>query len=629
MQSQLPASLRILLIGDDVEYDRLIQQLVAVDAEITVDLVSSHRFWNGIGAVARESADVILLDLSLPNNLGLNALRRAYEQVPGVPIVVLAHGDDEEFSQRARALGAQDVIVKGGVERDGLVRSLRSAVERRRVEQALRESGERFRLLVENAQDLVYRYRLVPTPGFDYISPSSTAVTGYRPEEYYADPRLPFRIVHPEDHDQLITARQSRPRDAPWIQTFRLRQKGGGIIWAEERIIPILDPMGNVVAFEGIIRDITERKQAEAERERLVGQLAAEQRWLRTVIDHSPIGILLLEGEYGERITGNRRVQELFGHPVTPDGGIRAYLQHVFLPGGSPLTPDETSPLRALHGETIRAVERLIRRSDGQTVTVLASAGPIKDEQGKILGAVVVFEDVTSLKESERLREEWTSMVAHDLRQPLSVIEGYIGLLKYELGDDGTQLTHWANSIQASASRLNRMIVDLLDSSQIEAKRLAIEREAVDLPALVRSVVGQFQGMFPTHRMRIVVDEGIPLVEADPGRLVQVLTNLFSNAAKYGYTSTEIEVTVTRRDGTVQVSVSNQGDGIPPEALSRLFQRFRRTNRARQKRIEGIGLGLYISRGIVEAHGGKIWAESTLGETTTFHFTLPVSPRPE
>src|SRR5690348_6048082 len=115
MQSQLPASRRILLIGDDVEYDRRIQQMVAVDAEISVDHVSSDQFWSGIGTLAGKGADVILLDLSRPNNLGLNALRRAYEQVPGVPIVVLAHGDDEEFSQRARALGAQDVIVKGGV----------------------------------------------------------------------------------------------------------------------------------------------------------------------------------------------------------------------------------------------------------------------------------------------------------------------------------------------------------------------------------------------------------------------------------------------------------------------------------------------------------------------------------
>src|SRR5262249_42073723 len=155
-----------------------------------------------------------------------------------------------------------------------------------------------------------------------------------------------------------------------------------------------------------------------------------------------------------------------------------------------------------------------------------------------------------------------------------------------------TQVEH----ILASVTQLNRMIADLLDVSRIEARRLALERRQVDFPTLVRAVVERNATLTTGHPVRVTVAVAIPPLEVDPGRIEQVLGNLLSNAAKYGYPDTDIEVDVERRDADVEVSVTNQGQGIAPAELPKLFQRFYRTPGARAAGVVGVGLGLYITK---------------------------------
>jgi signal transduction histidine kinase len=149
-----------------------------------------------------------------------------------------------------------------------------------------------------------------------------------------------------------------------------------------------------------------------------------------------------------------------------------------------------------------------------------------------------------------------------------------------------------------------------------------------DLVALVRAVVERTAALTQGHPVRVDVAGEIPPLELDPERIEQILDNLLSNAAKYSYPTTEIVVEIERCGAAVEVSVTNQGDGIAPEELPRLFRRFYRTVEARAGQVAGVGLGLYITKGLVEAHGGRIWAESTPGQTTTFRFTLPTRSTP-
>ncbi|WP_437288351.1 PAS domain-containing protein [Sorangium sp. So ce406] len=489
--------------------------------------------------------------------------------------------------------------------------------EQRRAEDALRLSEARLRLIAEHASDVIFRMRLGPEGGYEYINPAVVEHTGYPPEAWYEDPRLFLSLVHPEDtglyHDFV-----ERMAAAGGRITFRIIDRSGRVRWVATHVTIERDESGKPLTAIGISRDVTAEKLADEERERLLEQLAAERTWLNTVIERTPVGIVLLDPT-GQQITWNHRAQEL-ARATSPDelGGASC----LCLSDGQPLSPEECPAMRALRGEVTTARELSLRRAHGSALAVLMSAGPIVDANGRLLGAVLAFEDITRQKELERLKEEWTSVVAHDLKQPVTTIIGYAAQIERrpQLADAAKVR---AGHILASARRLGRMVSDLTDISRIESRRLAIERGPVDLPALVQAVVERTASETDGHPVDIEVRGEIPVVAADAGRMEQVLSNLLSNAAKYGDPETPIQVRLERRGDAVVTSIWNRGRGIPPDELPFLFERFFR-GKAREARVIGLGLGLYIAKGLIEAHGGQIWAESPGDGHTAFHFTLPL-----
>jgi signal transduction histidine kinase len=241
-----------------------------------------------------------------------------------------------------------------------------------------------------------------------------------------------------------------------------------------------------------------------------------------------------------------------------------------------------------------------------------------------VTGAVVAFQDVSAAKELERLRAEWASVVAHDLRQPLHTISLYAQLIQRQKNQD-PETREVAERIRAAGNRMNRMIGDLMDLSRLDARRLELSRQRLDLGDVVREAIERFRLEAPERVVDMRVAGEIRPVSADPDRMAQVLDNLLSNALKYSTPGTPIEVTVRGGDREVTIAVTNEGLGIAPEETSSLFQRFQRAADAKRAKIKGIGLGLYITRELVEAHGGQLTVESVPGAKTTFCFTVPVS----
>jgi PAS domain S-box-containing protein len=239
-------------------------------------------------------------------------------------------------------------------------------------------------------------------------------------------------------------------------------------------------------------------------------------------------------------------------------------------------------------------------------------------------------EAIQRTTELERLRDEWVSLIAHDLRQPATVITGYVDLLLQRLEQciDLTRERQLLDHIGTAARNLNQMVGDLLDVSRIETRRLAIEPRPVDLTALTRDVTERAATMTRGHTIHLTVHDDVPPIQADPARVEQMLGNLLANAAKYGYPTTSIWVDLARKGGGAQVSVTNLGKGIPSDEQPKLFHRFHRSHQAISENSAGLGLGLYITKGLVEAHGGRIWVESIPKHTTTFHFVLPIPGQP-
>ena len=358
------------------------------------------------------------------------------------------------------------------------------------------------------------------------------------------------------------------------------------------------------------------------EHARLYEQVETERRRLRVVLESSPAAILFVEAATG-LVYANPAGREFFG-VAEMDGGPERYVGRILRPDGSAIPLEELPLSRALQGEVVVGSEVLVRRPDGRETTTLVNAAPVVDARGEVAGAVALFTDVEPLK-LERLREEFVSVVAHDLRAPISVISGYADLLSRLDESRGAPPDERkaVESIRVSVRRLNRMVEDLLDASRIEARRLRLERQLLDPVDLVRDVLGRLSELLSPHPVRLSVTGPPTKVMADPTRIEQVLTNLLTNAAKYSPPEAEITVEVRGGPDEVVVSVTDRGAGIPAEDLPRLFSRFYRSKAAGL--AEGLGLGLYIARGLVEAHGGRIWVKSEVGKGSVFSFALPAA----
>jgi PAS domain S-box-containing protein len=290
---------------------------------------------------------------------------------------------------------------------------------------------------------------------------------------------------------------------------------------------------------------------------------------------------------------------------------------------GDPLWQEDWPP-----GATLRSVvgipEREVRlkRADGSDARVLVTGRYERNGNGELLGAILVARENSRGRKMSADGIEVVSTVSHELRSPLTSVRGYTSLLLNRwdrLADD--QKRSMLEQVHHDAGRVTRLVTELLDISRLETGRLALRRQLVDVPALVGDVLDNVRMMEPRLEAEVDFAPGFPSVYADPDKIQQVLTNLVENAAKYG--SPEGMRVVGAVNGEhVSVAVADKGDGIPEPDLHRVFTKF---FRRAETRPTGSGLGLWISRGLVEAHGGHLVVESEVGRGSTFRFTLPTA----
>jgi signal transduction histidine kinase len=232
---------------------------------------------------------------------------------------------------------------------------------------------------------------------------------------------------------------------------------------------------------------------------------------------------------------------------------------------------------------------------------------------------------VQALAEANRLKSELISTLAHELRTPLTSIKGYsTALLMEEATFDAEAQQEFLRIIDQECDVLQNLIHDLLESSIIDAGLLRLQLQPVRLPRLVETVTRDIAHRAPNHRILVDFPDDFPIVDADPDRLAQVLRNILDNAVKYSPEGGLVFVRSQVHEDEIVISVADQGTGLAPEHLNRLFEKFFRVDSGLGRRVVGSGLGLPIARTIVESHGGRIWAESQLGQGTTLFFTLPL-----
>jgi signal transduction histidine kinase len=249
---------------------------------------------------------------------------------------------------------------------------------------------------------------------------------------------------------------------------------------------------------------------------------------------------------------------------------------------------------------------------------------PLYDEEGQLHNIIANVVDITRFREAEEMKSTFVSVISHELKTPVALIKGYAGTLRREDASwDAETLTEGLTIIEEESDRLAELIDKLLDASRIQAGALKLERGDVDLPDLASKVVDGFRLQTDAHEFELDFPAGLPPILADEERVRQVLNNLVDNAIKYSPEGGTIRVGGRLEPHQVVVYVTDQGIGIPAGEQKKLFQRFYRVDSSMRRRTQGAGLGLFLSRSIVEAHGGRMWLDSEPNKGTSVYFSLP------
>ena len=354
---------------------------------------------------------------------------------------------------------------------------------------------------------------------------------------------------------------------------------------------------------------------------------------LETLIETSPVGVVVFDGATGEPVSSNRELRRIVEPLRMPGHSFEELLHLVTCRRGDGRELDLAElPVAQLlsSAETVRAEEVTLSVPDGRSVTVLLNATPIQADDGAVESFVIILQDLAPLEEIERLRSEFLGIVSHELRTPLTSIKGSAAtVLGAALAPDPAEMLQFFRLIDEQADHMRTLIGDLLDHGLIVTGTLSVSPEPLEVSALVDQARSTFLSGGHGHALRIDLPEDLPRVMADRARIVQVLGNLLSNAARYSPELSPIRIAAARDGVCVAISVADKGRGVPPDRLPHLFRKYSRAAAVEEAWPAGYGLGLAICKGLVEAHGGRIWAESGgVGRGARLTFTVPVAEEP-
>ena len=451
---------------------------------------------------------------------------------------------------------------------------------------------------------------------------------GPRLFEHFRDLEGPLRIADVPDH---VRALGFSPDRLPWgtfqgtpmrhrgvhVGNFYLVEKeaGGAFTDADEEILVLF--AAQAAAAIANARTYRDEQRARAD--------------LEALVETSPVGVVVFEAATGRAAILNREVRRIVENlcsPGRPAEDLLGVLTCRFADGRE-IALDRLPLATALSaGETVRAEEIELSVPDGASVTTLVNATPIQAPDGTVESVVVTVQDLAPLKDLDRMRAEFLGMVSHELRTPLTSIKGSTAAVLGSTREFGLAETReFFRIVDEQAERMFGLITDLTDAGRIDAGTLSVAPEPTEVAFLVDRARTTFLSGGGRHAVRIDLPPDLPRVMADRQRIVQVLNNLLANAARSAPDASPIRVAAERDGVHVAVSVADEGRGIAPERLAQLFRRYSAAADGEgEGEVRGFGLGLAICKGLVEAHGGRIRAESGgPGQGACFTFTLPLA----
>jgi PAS domain S-box-containing protein len=616
--------IRVLLVEDNPGDAGLVREYLREASPTLYELEWVERVNKALDRMRQGQVyHVVLLDLTLPDSSGFESFEKIYEFNPDLPVIILTSLEDQELAFKALRQGAQDYFFKGHADSYSLHRSISFAIERKKFAQELLEKETRLRLLTSQFPALLWTtdhdLKLTSVLG------AALKTINVAPNDVVAMPLTTFF----RDNNDYAPINASHRALAGETASFELEW---GKATFHAYVEPFHDLRKNIVGTIGVALDITEWKRVA---EDLVRR--SEEKYSR-LFRHSNDGIFIYDLE-GHVLDVNLKGMNLLGfskpeifalnlvdfHPPEAHEAFRAAMKKV----------DQ-------HGFVNYEIP--FRKRNGKLFPAEVSASAIELSNKKVVQGIV--RDITERKKAEdrlkrandelrklnQLKTDFVSTVSHEFRTPLTIIVQANEMLAAEaFGKVSDEQRFWLVRIDENTTRLNRLLNEILDLSKLQSGRVDMTRELIDLGELVRGRVSSLELLAANKgiEMLLSITEPLPKVWANPSRVEQVLNNLIENAMKFTPTGGQIHVQVVQDQDTVRVSVKDTGPGIRLENLDLIFDRFAQesSDNNAEKSKSGIGLGLAISKEIIVQHQGRIWAESTLGQGSTFFFTLPITSR--
>jgi len=510
--------------------------------------------------------------------------------------------------------------------------------ERKRMEEELQESEEKYRSLVKNVKLGVCRSTPEPAGRFLEVNPAMEDITGYCREELL-QMNVADLYVNPEQRKPILDETASGTGKV--TKELRFRKKDGTEIVISDTKSAVRGDDGKVLHFDGIIEDITERKQAE---EGLIRLSNAVKMSTDSIVIGDLEAKIIDVNEATLKMYGTDNMRDLIGKNsfelIAPEDREKAL----------------EGMREVLEKGYVKDREYHIITKDGSQILVEMNSSIMKDADGKPIGFVSVSRDITERKQAEaalrgmnaRLRaqqkelteksrelevasqakSEFLASMSHELRTPLNAVIGFSELMVDGIpGDINEEQRQCLSDILSSGQHLLDLINDVLDLSKVEARKIELKLENLNLADIINNVAQTVKPMLDDnrHKLRVNVEEGLPQVRADKSRLRQIFLNLLSNAVKFTPAGGELGIEAGRNSDWCQVSVIDNGTGIRQEDQERIFEAFTQVDTLPDGKKEGTGLGLTVTKQLVELGGGRIWVESEYGKGSKFAFTLPLA----
>jgi|GEM_PF-3255752 len=619
-------TIRMLLIEDSEDDEFLLMRHLKKN-----DFLVTHRRVQTADEIHRalidETWDIIISDYSMPGFTGMEALEIVKQFSPDLPFIMVSGAIGEERAAQVMKSGASDYVTKGNYARliPAIERELRDYAQRLANRDAEAQIYTLSAALAQSAS-LVIIFNVDDT--IAYVNDTFLRITGYDYDEVVGS-KADFLRTDVLPASIYDTMWKTVTNGDDWRGELLNKKKNGETFWVSVTLSSIRDENNNITHYLAVQEDVTERKELEAELQRYnetlqemveerTEQLRVAKDQMEVILENSSDGIVLAEAT-GDILTANPAFKTLF------NGSVKRSIEELvhLMPSETETRSFAEALISVIYDNSNERTQTSYVTDEGEQIDLDLAFAPVQTDTGKVEALVLSVRDITLVKDLERLKSQFLANAAHDLANPIAALKMRLYLLKAA----PDKMDNHVEVLERQIDRMERLVDELRLLEEFDRGVITLNKQEADISPLIEHVIEDHEPIASANSIALTYEKSVdlPHIPLDTKRFDRVIVNLVSNAITYTRDGGEVFVRTSATDSYLILEVEDTGIGIAPDSISKIFDRFYRTTRARKKNDRGTGLGLAIVKELVEAHGGTITVHSVLEKGTTFTVQLPLA----